>query len=198
MAAGRRASAKMKWGLGACATALVLLVGAGLSGRQTPAPVAASGEKFALRVAGDTTAVPGQSYAYAPGQLADLASVKSFTPVPAWKDPAPAPAAPVKFAAPVAPKIVLPPRRPLALKPAPDAPRVEPVQTVAAPQPARIAGMELPRFVPTGDDIKKGVSNVGDTIAGVGGKILGAGADVGEKIADVGQSLGRLMRISNR
>lgn len=178
MAGRNKVAAKLKVPLAGVA-ALALVAGA-LALRETPAPHV-PGEKIALRV-GDQ-ADHGQTLAYYPEHLAALASIRSFQPAEAWRKPEP----PKALAA--ARPAVHPPPRPAALKSAPDTapPRAEAPALALKRRPAALAGIELPGFVPTGDDIRKGVSGVGD----------GIGA-AGDRLVDMGRSLGRMMRLSSR
>lgn len=175
--AGRKANLKIPLTSGAAAFALIA---ATLALREKPEAPSPSADKFALRV-GDQ-ADHGRTLSYYPEHLAALASIRSFQPVAAWRTPEPP-------RTPVAARSAAQPPRPVALKPAPHpAPaRAEAQPPPVRPRPATLAGIELPGFAPTGDDIRKGVSGVGD----------GIGA-IGDRIVDMGRSVGRLMRLSSR
>jgi hypothetical protein len=154
--------------------------------------VSAPAQKSAARL--DAGPIEKRELVFSLQDLAVDESLRAFRPGPAWS---PEPAPPVAMVSPVAavaaavvvapPAVVLlktsprvklaaatplPPARPLGLAHRPQVAAATPVGP--APEgPATFAGVQLPRFVPTGADI------------------LG-------RIGAVGSSLGKLMRVSSR
>ena len=92
MVGGYGAIDRVKMPLAAGAVALVLVAAAALPAPDPPAPAQPTGEKFALRIAGESGS--GQTLAYYPEHLAALASIKSFQPAADWRPEPPPELAP--------------------------------------------------------------------------------------------------------